>query len=68
MRFSIFFTTAVSAGAAQADPGHLIEVAGHGHWIALGAIGAAIAAGIWGAVNGKADDEGIEADDDPVEA
>lgn len=39
---ALIFTT--SAGPALAHIGHLGEVAGHGHWIALGGI--AIAAGI----------------------
>ncbi len=31
---------------ALAHPGHLIEVAGHGHWIGAAAIGLAIALGL----------------------
>lgn len=65
MKFSIFVVLTLSAGLAHADPGHLIGVAGHDHWLAAGAIGAAIAAGIWGAVKGKRDDNQEEAEAEP---
>ena len=42
-----------SAGAAQAHPGHLVDAAGHNHWVAGAAIGAAIAMGLWGALKGR---------------
>ncbi len=42
LTFALILTT--SAGPALAHVGHLADVAGHGHWIALGGI--AIAAGI----------------------
>lgn len=43
---------ALSAGLAApipaaAHPGHLTEVAGHGHWLGAAALGAAIAIGLW---------------------
>ena len=44
MRLTLSFILTVLAGPALAHIGHLGEVAGHGHWIALGGI--AIAAGI----------------------
>lgn len=50
------------AGRAEAHPGHLIEVAGHGHWLGAAAIGAAIALGAWAALKGKKD-EASDADD-----
>jgi len=61
------------AGAAFAHPGHLIEVAGHDHVLAGVAIGAAIAAGLWGALKGKPaagqdTDEDDASDDAPQEA
>ncbi|QQA43194.1 DUF6732 family protein [Pelagovum pacificum] len=37
------------AQPALAHPGHIAEVAGHGHWIALGAIGLAAVVGALGA-------------------
>ena len=39
---------------ALADPGHLTEERGHTHWIALAALGAAIAVGIVGYLRGQA--------------
>ena len=42
----------VSATPALAHVGHLGEVAGHGHWIAAGALGAAALAA-WLAAKGK---------------
>jgi hypothetical protein len=55
MRFLVIAVFA--AGPAAADPGHLAGLAGHDHWIAGIAIGAAIAAGLWGALKGKPEDE-----------
>jgi len=50
----IFFaTTAIltlSATQAMAHPGHLGELAGHDHWVAGIAIGAAVGIGLWGAL------------------
>ena len=45
------------AGQAAAHPGHLAEVAGHGHWLAGVAVGAAIAIGLWAGLKGKAETE-----------
>ncbi|TNE68009.1 DUF6732 family protein [Celeribacter ethanolicus] len=55
------------ATPALAHPGHLGEMAGHNHWLAGAAIGAAIAIAIWGAIKGKKEDE-AEAADAEVEA
>lgn len=68
LRLCIFFLLAQS-GAALAHPGHLAEVAGHGHWLGAAAIGAAIALGAWAALKGKKKDaEDVEeADEDPLE-
>ncbi len=44
------------ANAATAHPGHLAEVAGHGHWLGAAALGAAIALGAWAALKGKKKD------------
>lgn len=38
---------------AFAHPGHLAEVAGHGHWLGAAAIGAAIAIGLYAGLNGR---------------
>ena len=54
--------TLFAAEPAFAHPGHLVDVAGHNHWVAGAAIGAAIAMGIWGALKGGRKDS--EAKDD----
>ncbi|WP_101065569.1 DUF6732 family protein [Roseovarius salinarum] len=41
------------AGAAGAHPGHVAESAGHGHWLGLAAIGAAIALGLWAGLRAR---------------
>ena len=48
--------TLVAAQPAFAHPGHLVDAAGHDHWVAGVAIGAAIAMGIRGALKGKRKD------------
>ncbi|MGB5556942.1 MAG: DUF6732 family protein [Paracoccaceae bacterium] len=48
-----FLFVLFAAGAAQAHPGHLVDAAGHNHWVAGAAIGAAIAMGLWGALKGR---------------
>ena len=54
------------ATPAQAHIGHLGEVAGHGHWIGLGALaGAAILAGLLG--KGKTTKPEAEPEDDTPE-
>lgn len=44
----------------SAHPGHIVEVAGHNHWIAAGAIGAAALAALWGKLKEKRDDNVVE--------
>lgn len=57
------FVMVLFASAAAAHPGHLAEVAGHGHWIGAAAIGAAIALAAWAALKGKkADSSEVEED------
>ncbi len=68
MRFSVFLIATFTAQSAAADPGHLIGVAGHNHWLAAGAIGVAIAAGIWGALKGKREEDEAEPELDPEDA
>lgn len=61
MRFSLTCLLTILAQSAAAHPGHLVEAAGHNHWVAGAAIGIAIAVGIWGALKGdKEADEDIE--------
>lgn len=59
-RTALVFTLICRAGSAQAHPGHLIELAGHDHWVAGAAIGLAILLGIRGALKGKPQDEDDE--------
>ena len=63
-------TIAICCGsAAAAHPGHLIEVAGHGHIWAGVAIGLAIAIGLAQGLRGKPDDEAEEGETaEPQEA
>lgn len=64
-----FFTAILLGlpGMAVAHPGHLAELAGHGHWLGAAALGAAIALGALAAKGrGAKSDEGqIEEDQDP---
>lgn len=64
-------TTALLASQAHAHAGHLADVAGagHDHWIALGALGAAAAIGLWAGLKGrkKDQDEQADAEDTPAE-
>jgi len=57
MKTILFSASALfAAGAATgalAHPGHLAEVAGHGHWLGAAAIGAAIAIGLWAGLKGR---------------
>jgi len=50
--FAVLGAAALVAAArpAAAHPGPVAEVAGHDHWIAGAAIGAAIAVGVWALV------------------
>jgi len=61
MRFALTCLLTLVAQSAAAHPGHLVEAAGHNHWVAGAAIGIAIAVGIWGALKGdKETDEETE--------
>lgn len=64
MRLFAILIVLLSATAANAHPGHWGELAGHDHWIAAGALGAAAAAALWGWLKGKKSDEGA-IDEDP---
>ncbi|HKL06295.1 MAG TPA: DUF6732 family protein [Roseovarius sp.] len=63
MRYATFIAALLAAGGAQAHPGHLAEVAGHGHWLGAAALGAAIAIGLWAGLKGRKDAEEAEADE-----
>lgn len=61
---AIFSAAATAPAAAFAHVGHLAEVAGHGHWLAGVAIGAAIAIGLAQGLRGKSrTDEAAESDE-----
>lgn len=53
MRFATILTALLSGTAAYAHPGHLAEVAGHGHWLGAAALGAAIAIGLWSGLRAR---------------
>ncbi len=55
---------------AWAHPGHLDTFAGHDHWVAGIALGAAVGVALWGWLKGKQEeeDEQVEAEDDIQEA
>lgn len=57
---------------AAAHPGHLAEVAGHGHWLGAAALGAALAIGLWQGLRKRAEraaeEEAAEAEEAPQEA
>lgn len=63
-QFTGFFAAAISgilvAAPVAAHPGHLIEAAGHDHWLAGIAIGTAIAIGLWQGLKGKSAEEGAD--------
>ena len=61
MRLSVFLTGMFMASGAQAHVGHFGDLAGHDHWVAAGAIGAAIALAGWNILKGKKDKE-VEVD------
>ena len=63
MRKLTTFLMLVLANSAAAHPGHIIEVAGHDHWIAIGLIGAAGLAALLGKRKGEAAEP--DADDEP---
>ncbi len=52
-------------GAASAHVGHLGDVAGHDHWLAGAALGAAALGALWAAWKGQGASEGEDA---PTEA
>lgn len=67
-RFPTILIATFAPVPALAHPGHVGELAGHSHWIALGALVAAAAiAAVVAKVSGKADDETAEDEADGVE-
>ena len=73
MRRSLILIAILIPQAALAHVGHIGEVAGHSHWIALGALGLATVIGALAAKTGKRSEEPEEdaasdEDDAPQEA
>lgn len=61
-RIIITFTLLFSAAPASAHVGHVGPLAGHDHWVAGVALGAALAVSIWGTLKGKKNAQEAEAD------
>ncbi len=70
MRILTTVLALLSATSAVAHPGHIIEVAGHDHWIAIGLIGAAGLAALLGKRKGQEaesdDDADFDGDEEPA--
>lgn len=63
MRLTLVLALMTAAGPALAHIGHIGEVAGHGHWIALGGIAIAGAIALLGGRKKKTED--AQTDEDP---
>ncbi len=73
MKYVMTMLPVFAGTPAVAHPGHLAEVAGHGHWLGAAALGAAIAIGLWAGLKGRKDaeetaDSDVIPDDDAQEA
>ena len=67
MRHALTLILILTGAPAFAHVGHLGEVAGHDHWVAGAAIGAAVLVGLWGALKGaKSQDKDAEPAEEPV--
>jgi len=64
MRFLLSVLFVGVAMPALAHTGHLVDVAGHDHWLAGAAIGTAIAIALWGALKGRSTAESDAAEQD----
>jgi len=64
---ALILTLILSDNPALAHVGHLGDVAGHDHWVAGAAIGAAVLVGLWGAFKG-AKTKDANADEPPEPA
>jgi len=56
-----------AAAPAAAHVGHLGEMAGHDHWVAGIALGAALGVSLWGALKGKTDTPDAPVDGDELD-
>jgi len=58
MKFSLVFTIAtVAAMPALAHTGHVVDAAGHNHWLGLAAAGAAVAVAVWAGIKAKSKEQ-----------
>ncbi|MEY1554086.1 DUF6732 family protein [Yoonia sp. R2331] len=64
MRLILSLLLIICAQMAAAHPGHLVDVAGHDHWVAGAAIGAAVLIGLWGVLKGKKETDGDGPEDE----
>ncbi len=53
------------AGPALAHPSHIIDLAGHNHWLAVAAVAAAAAAALWQAKNRGEEADAEETEEEP---
>ena len=60
MRIFLTIALMLAGQSAVAHPGHLIEVAGHDHWLAGIAIGIGLVGGLWGILRGEDEGAGSE--------
>ncbi len=67
MRLTLALFIILAANPAMAHIGHLGEVAGHGHWAAVGAIAIALGIAALGARKGKKPKDDVAEDDTPDE-
>lgn len=65
MRIFLTIALMLAGQSAVAHPGHLIEVAGHDHWLAGIAIGIGLLGGLWGILRGE--DEDAESEEEMEE-
>ena len=66
MRTILALLLILSPTLAQAHPGHLADVAGHDHWVAGIALGAAIGAAVWGWLKGGDEPATASSDEDQM--
>ena len=67
MKYAMIILCLMTGTAAKAHPGHMAEVAGHGHWLAAAALGAAIAIGLWAGLKGRTQAAKAQAEDETAD-
>ena len=65
MRIFLTIALMLAGQSAVAHPGHLIEVAGHDHWLAGITIDIGLVGGLWGILRGE--DEGAVSEEEMEE-